>query len=34
MADLSPVPDSNGDTVGPDRDSTAGTPRWVAVSSR
>ncbi|MDQ3533576.1 MAG: hypothetical protein M3456_14655 [Actinomycetota bacterium] len=36
MADPPPYPDSNGDTgddtgVGPDRESTTGTPRWVKV---
>ena len=32
MADLSPYPDSKGDTgVGPGRGSTISTPRWVYV---
>jgi hypothetical protein len=32
MADLSPHPDSNGDTgVGRDRGATTGTPLWVKV---
>lgn len=32
MADLPPYPDSNGDTsVGPDRGSPPGTPRWLKV---
>ena len=32
MADLPPYPDSNGGTdVGPERESTTGTPRWVKV---
>jgi hypothetical protein len=37
MADPSPYPDSKGDTgddigVGPDREPTTSTPRWVKVS--
>jgi hypothetical protein len=32
MADPPPYPDTGDDTgVGPDRESTAGTPRWVKV---
>ena len=32
MADQSPYPDTGDDTgVGPDRESTIGTPRWVKV---
>jgi len=32
MADLTPYPDSEGGaSVGPDRGSTAGAPRWVKV---